>query len=200
MPYDSEATKARILDAAAGEFAEHGLAGARVDRIASRAQANKQAIYAYFGDKERLFTTVLRQQLREHVDAVPVDPDDIAGYMSRLLDQQQRRPELLRLLLWEALERGDGPVPDEGERTEHYRAKVEAFGDAQRDGKVRDDIDPAALMLLLLSMAKWPFVVPQVRRMLMADDSGHERLRAAIMAAADALTRPPQSQDGEATQ
>ena len=55
MAYDSAATRARLLDAAHSEFAERGLAGARVDRIAAAAQANKQAIYAYFGSKEQLF-------------------------------------------------------------------------------------------------------------------------------------------------
>jgi AcrR family transcriptional regulator len=33
-PRDSEATKALLLRAAIGEFAEYGLAGARIDRIA----------------------------------------------------------------------------------------------------------------------------------------------------------------------
>ena len=38
---DAEATKARILEAATAEFAAHGIAGARVDRIAASAGANK---------------------------------------------------------------------------------------------------------------------------------------------------------------
>ena len=37
------------------EFSAYGIAGARVDRIASAAKANKQAIYAYFGSKDALF-------------------------------------------------------------------------------------------------------------------------------------------------
>jgi AcrR family transcriptional regulator len=44
LPYDS-ATRARLLDAAYAEFSERGLAGARVERIAAVASANKQAIY-----------------------------------------------------------------------------------------------------------------------------------------------------------
>ena len=38
------ATRQRILDAALGEFAEKGLAGARVDEIAARAGANKRML------------------------------------------------------------------------------------------------------------------------------------------------------------
>jgi len=58
-PRDADATKARILAAAKAEFASLGLAGARVDEIAARAEANKRMIYHYFGSKEDLFQAVL---------------------------------------------------------------------------------------------------------------------------------------------
>ena len=52
-------TKARILRAATAEFAAHGLAGARVDRIATAAGVNKERIYAHIGDKVVLFSAVV---------------------------------------------------------------------------------------------------------------------------------------------
>jgi AcrR family transcriptional regulator len=52
-------TKQVILDAARFEFANAGLAGARVDKIAERSGANKRMIYHYFGGKEQLFTAVI---------------------------------------------------------------------------------------------------------------------------------------------
>lgn len=58
-PRDAEATQRRILAAAKREFARKGLAGARVDDIAEKAQANKRMIYHYFESKERLFQRVL---------------------------------------------------------------------------------------------------------------------------------------------
>jgi AcrR family transcriptional regulator len=73
---DSAATKQRILDAATAEFAEFGLAGARVDRIAARAGANKQLIYAYFGSKEGLFDNVLEANIALVLDAVPFTAGD----------------------------------------------------------------------------------------------------------------------------
>ncbi len=45
MPPDSTETKRRLLAAAAEEFARYGLAGARVDRIAEAAGANKRQRY-----------------------------------------------------------------------------------------------------------------------------------------------------------
>jgi AcrR family transcriptional regulator len=56
---DPEVTRARILEAATKEFARLGLAGARVEAIATRAKANKRMIYHYFGSKEDLFVAVL---------------------------------------------------------------------------------------------------------------------------------------------
>jgi len=54
-----EATRRKLLAAARREFADSGLAGARVDEIAARAGVNKQLVYHYFGDKDALYLAVL---------------------------------------------------------------------------------------------------------------------------------------------
>ncbi len=58
---DADATRARILRAATLEFARHGYAGARGERIARRAQSSERMLYYYFGSKEGLFREVLEQ-------------------------------------------------------------------------------------------------------------------------------------------
>jgi len=62
---DADRSQNTILAAARDEFAEHGLGGARVDRIAERAGLNKRLIYYYFEDKEKLFQAVLEQAYRD---------------------------------------------------------------------------------------------------------------------------------------
>lgn len=59
---DSEQTRAAILKAALEEFAQEGLAGARIDHIARAARVNKALLYYYFHDKEALYGATL-----EHV-------------------------------------------------------------------------------------------------------------------------------------
>jgi TetR/AcrR family transcriptional regulator len=54
-----EESRAAILQAAAKEFAEHGIAGARTDAIAREAKVNKALLYYYFTDKETLYGAVL---------------------------------------------------------------------------------------------------------------------------------------------
>jgi TetR/AcrR family transcriptional regulator len=63
------ATRKKLLTAARREFADSGLAGARVDEIADRAGVNKQLVYHYFGDKDALYLAVLEwvyEEIRSH--------------------------------------------------------------------------------------------------------------------------------------
>jgi TetR/AcrR family transcriptional regulator len=71
-----EATRQKLLVAARREFAEGGLAGARVDEIAARAGVNKQLVYHYFGDKDALYLAVLEwvyEEIRAHERALNLE-------------------------------------------------------------------------------------------------------------------------------
>ena len=52
---DPEGMRLRILEAAKQESSAHGLAGARVDRIAARAGANKRMLYYHVGNKDERY-------------------------------------------------------------------------------------------------------------------------------------------------
>lgn len=54
-----EGTQSNIVEVATQEFAEYGLAGARIDEIAAKTKSSKRMIYYYFGDKEGLYLKVL---------------------------------------------------------------------------------------------------------------------------------------------
>ncbi|MFH9005785.1 TetR family transcriptional regulator [Streptomyces afghaniensis] len=186
---DPEATKARIFEAAVAEFARHGIAGARIDRIAAEAKANKQLIYAYFGNKAELFAIVLEKKMLHLAEAVPVDPDDIEGWVDRLMDYHAAHPELLRLLFWEGLEYGSDELPHESDRQEHYARKVAALQDGQDRGVVTDAIPAADLLFLLTALANWTVVVPQMRRILVGGEAPDgDRLRRSVKEAARRLT------------
>jgi AcrR family transcriptional regulator len=62
--YDPEKTKHDIIAVATAEFAEKGLSGARIDRIAARTKTSKRGIYYYFGGKEKLYISVLEEAYR----------------------------------------------------------------------------------------------------------------------------------------
>jgi AcrR family transcriptional regulator len=198
--YDSAQTKARILEAATAEFTEHGLAGGRVDRIAARAGANKQAIYAYFGSKRELFSAVIARGTGEFAKAIALDPADIGGALARIFDDNAMHPGRLRLLLWEALEHGPRPRSGEAERAKHNVDRViAALGDAQHAGLISDEIEPAALLLLLGALTFWPLAFPQTTHTAMGDQQAIERIRAAVVRAGELLTAPITRERGPRT-
>jgi len=132
MPRTSAPTRARLIAAAAAEFADHGLAGARVDRIAAAAAANKRAIYDYFGSKEGLFDAALIRVIGDLNDAVPLRPDDLPGYAAELFDYLLAHPAAVRMIAWRRLERPQAGPGLNGSYVEHMMA-------------VRDQAGPAAI-------------------------------------------------------
>ena len=65
-----EATRQRLLDAAAQVFAEVGLAGASVEAVCERAGYTRGAFYSNFDSKEELFLELTARVSRERIDAV----------------------------------------------------------------------------------------------------------------------------------
>ena len=199
MPPDSTATKARLLDAALSEFAEHGIAGARVDRIAEQAGANKRLLYVYYGNKEQLFQTVVGQALGELADAVPFTPDDLPGYAAALFDYLIAHPQLMRLGTWKLLERPE-VAPAE---VDAYRAKLEAIGHVQRAGHLSSALDPVDLLIFALALANaWFAASPALHSLAAQVPTSPERLaahRAAIATAVRALTTAAVPQAAVAT-
>ncbi|MQY05628.1 TetR/AcrR family transcriptional regulator [Actinomadura macrotermitis] len=193
MGYDAEATKRRIFDAAMAEFAAHGLAGARIDRIARAACANKQAIYLYYGNKDKLFGAVLQGKVDEICNSAGLDPAALAESVGQLFDWYGEHPELIRLLLWEALENGPGPVEGEAERRAGYRANVR---DVLAGGVAEGADDPTRTaqdwLFTVLGLIAWNFAVPQLRRLVLDEDDEQAALarrRAATIEAVVALGR-----------
>ncbi|HEY5051033.1 MAG TPA: TetR family transcriptional regulator [Acidothermaceae bacterium] len=151
MTRDSAATKARILKAATAEFAERGLAGARVDRLAASAGANKQLIYAYFGSKEGLFDATLEANLETLLDGVPFDALDLRGYARRLFDFNVAHPELARLARWHSLER-PGMFMQLPVTGASLSRKIAALAAAQKAGRIDDTLPPPQLLVMLLAV------------------------------------------------
>ena len=99
------ATRQRIIDAATEEFAQHGIAGARVERIVAAARTNKAQLYDYFGNKDGLFDAIFGASLERIVDVVPIDSSDLPDWAVRLYDEYLEHPSLIRLATWARLER-----------------------------------------------------------------------------------------------
>ncbi len=198
MAWDTERTKRLLLDAATEEFSAHGLAGARVDRIAASAGVNKERIYQYFGKKDDLFAAVLASRLRRSMDEVPMEgvgPEAVGDYAGRLFDHHLADRIIPRLVFWEGLERGPATIADAA-RAEYHAEKVARFQE------LLPGIDRASageLLLTIVSLVNaWP-VLGHLDAFLLG--GGPERpagRRAALVAAATELARAALAAAGSA--
>ncbi|MER7670825.1 TetR family transcriptional regulator [Kitasatospora sp. NPDC096128] len=195
MAWDTARTQQLLLDAAVEEFAEFGPDGARIARVATRAGVNKERIYQYFGNKERLFSAVLTSELGKLAEAVPLAPTghlDLGDYAGRVFDYHSANPHFSRLLAWEGLQRGTeseelaaGP-----ERTAHYGEKVAAVAAAQRTGEATGDVDPGRLMFAVIGLVNAWFTLPQMVRLLLPGTADAATNREAVVGLVNRLTRP----------
>jgi AcrR family transcriptional regulator len=146
---NAEATRERILKAAMDEFSAHGIAGARVDRIAAKASCNKNLIYIYFQNKEKLFTRVLQENLARIYEALPLTPDDLPGFAARAFDYAMAHPQFMRLIAWFGLEHGVAGPP---ERVENWEKRISALRVAQEAGQLGTAFDPGFVFTATLSL------------------------------------------------
>lgn len=110
---DPDRTMANILEVAKVEFAEKGLAGARIDEIAATTQTSKRMIYYYFGSKEGLYTAVLEASYREmRTHEAELNLDDLSPLeaLRRLVaytfDHHRLNEHYIRLVMGENINRG----------------------------------------------------------------------------------------------
>src|SRR3974390_613035 len=110
---DAERTKRALLDAAEIEFADKGLAGARVDVIAAEASANKRMLYYYFGSKDDLYVAVLERAycaMRERETKLKLNNMDPVEAIKRLVefkcDYYVENPRIISLLAAENMNGG----------------------------------------------------------------------------------------------
>lgn len=155
---DAEATQERILEAALAEFAAYGLAGARVDRIAQAAVANKNSIYRYFESKDQLFDSVLQRHMERVYTDVPFTPDDLPGFAVRLFDYAMAHPDMVRLMTWFGLERGSD---DRRPRSGTMPDKIAALESVKPQGDNRGDFSPGFIFTVITAIGTaWTTVNP----------------------------------------
>lgn len=190
MAWDTERTRQLLLDAATVEFSARGLAGARVDRIATEAGVNKERIYSYFGSKDGLFAAVLEARLAEVMDAVPIRGegiDAITDYAGRLFDYHVAHPELARLTFWEGLERGvpiaeDVRAAASTRKVEHLCSVVPGLGEQ----------DARELLLSIITLCDGYPALPNVDRLYLGAGTGAARVarrRETIVRAVEAMAK-----------
>ena len=113
-PYDAEKSLADILEVATAEFADKGLAGARIDEIAAATRTSKRMIYYHFESKEALYIAVLEAAYRR-IRAIEAElhledlaPEDaLRKLVAFTFDYQHDNEPFIRLVMNENMHRGE---------------------------------------------------------------------------------------------
>src|SRR5262245_4956245 len=98
-------TRAEIVAAATGHFAERGFEAARLEDIAAEVGIRRAAIFYYFGDKQELYAAVLDEVFGDWTAALPTGGSPVERLEASLIgwiDYVTRRPSVARLILREA--------------------------------------------------------------------------------------------------
>ncbi|MDX2511467.1 MAG: TetR family transcriptional regulator, partial [Desulfobacterales bacterium] len=113
-----EQTVRNILDAAAREFSETGFEGARMDRIANRAGANKAMIYYHIGDKQVLYTNVLHEvlghtaaRMADNIQSAGTPRKKLKAYIRSIGQTVTEHPFMRRIMMRE-MASGGRALPD----------------------------------------------------------------------------------------
>jgi AcrR family transcriptional regulator len=160
---DADRSRDAILAAARDEFAEHGLGGARVERIAERAALNKRLIYYYFGNKDSLFTAVLEdtylniREAEKRLHLTDLTPAEAVRKLTEFTwNYYLEHPEFLTLLNSENLHRArhlDGSARVRELNSPLIQTLAEILERGRRDGSFRGGVDPVQLYISIAGLS-----------------------------------------------
>lgn len=159
---DADRSQQAILSAARDEFHEHGLGGARVERIAERAGVDKKLIYYYFRNKDHLFQAVLEDAYRAIREAeqglhlLDLPPAEALRALTVFTwNYYLEHPEFLTLLNSANLHRArhlqDSPRA-RALNTPLIQTLAEVLERGRRDGSCRGGVDPLQLYISIAAL------------------------------------------------
>jgi AcrR family transcriptional regulator len=192
-------TKRKILTAARAEFARHGFAGARMDRIVKRADSNPRMIYHYFGGKEGLYVAVLEEALDDlrheelKIDVEHLDPLEglllLFDFMGRHFESNTH---LVRLLSGENIQQAR--YLKNSKRVQQMASPVLSNIDrllkrGERDGTVRPGLDPLEVYVMMVALNQFHLSNVHTLSVIFAKDLSAPAWRASRHRAARDMVR-----------
>lgn len=145
-------TAARVMDAAAGLFAEKGYSATTTRAIAERAGVNEVTIFRRFGSKKGILAALGAQwseRMAGYIIERVAEPEDTYGTLMELaaieVKQTMDLGTVAMRLALEATASADVAEVMEHGPTGNFAGLSEYLAERQRAGDLRDDIDPKAM-------------------------------------------------------
>lgn len=167
----SESTIEKIYTTAARHFAEYGLEGARMDRIARDAGVNKASIYYNVGNKETLYTFVINQMLEqgfksfEQVVQSAMTPEQkLAAYVKQIARALENNPHNPKILMREQLSQGRHMSDNFIERIVGVLDGLAAILEQGRREGVFDSVDTVSIHFMILGTLVFHMTSAPIRK------------------------------------
>jgi len=175
---EAEVTRKKILQVAYEVFLQEGYSKARLEEVAKKAGVTRGAIYWHFGDKYRLFISLLELGFKKHLDRIlkiinsktsPLTKirELVKAPLISLLDDEAYRGAIMLYLLkmeftqerqrqWERLqkqqEQGQKRLISLPEATQWLRNIIKnLICEGIESGEIRSDINPDLASLAMMS-------------------------------------------------
>jgi TetR/AcrR family transcriptional regulator len=184
-----EESRAAILEAAVGEFAEHGIAGARTDAIARAAHVNKALLYYYFKDKDALYEAVLdlvfsglRAQVTPVLDSDLPPRQKMLEYLGAYFDYIAANPRFPRVVQGEWVRSGaKGSAPMQRVARKYFRPIFEKLSEVLREGIRTGEfraVNPMDFLPSVVAVIVFYFTTaPLMKALMKVDPLSEERIR-----------------------
>ena len=184
-----EESRAAILEAAVGEFAEHGIAGARTDAIARAAHVNKALLYYYFKDKDALYEAVLdhvfsglRAQVTPVLDSDLPPRQKMLEYLGAYFDYIAANPRFPRVVQGEWVRSGaKGSAAMQRVARKYFRPIFEKLSEVLQEGIRTGEfraVNPMDFLPSVVAVIVFYFTTAPVMKALMkVDPLSEERIR-----------------------
>ncbi|MGA2424765.1 MAG: TetR/AcrR family transcriptional regulator [Terriglobales bacterium] len=183
-----EESRAAILKAAVGEFAEYGIAGARTDAIARAAHVNKALLYYYFKDKDALYEAVLdhvfsglRARVMPVLESKLPPRQKMLEYLGTYFDYIAANPRFPRVVQGEWMRSGAGTARMQRVAQEYFRPIFEKLVGVLREGTAAGEFRAVNPMDFLPSVAAvivfYFTAAPLMKTLMKVDPLSEERIR-----------------------
>jgi AcrR family transcriptional regulator len=153
-----EATRAKLLTAAAEEFARAGFERANIDAISLAAGYSKGTIYNYFPSKDELFLAVVEQALAQAAATRPAPPhasawERLMAVLGGFCDWAGQHDAMARVLVRECLMGTPGLYPGVISAEWPLTAELEGIiAEGMQDGEFRSDVPAGSLALAVAGL------------------------------------------------
>ena len=184
-----EESRAAILEAAVGEFAEHGIAGARTDAIARAAHVNKALLYYYFKDKDALYEAVLdlvfsglRAQVTPVLDSDLPPRQKMLEYLGAYFDYIAANPRFPRVVQGEWVRSGaKGSAAMQRVARKYFRPIFEKLSEVLQEGIRTGEfraVNPMDFLPSVVAVIVFYFTTaPLMKALMKVDPLSEERIR-----------------------